>query len=56
MGQIGDDTSGTNRLLPVAVNNSVVLSGKSIIQLSSGGYYTCVIANDSNSYCWGDNL
>jgi alpha-tubulin suppressor-like RCC1 family protein len=44
-----------NRLLPVAVNNSGVLSGKSILQISSGGWHTCVIANDSNSYCWGFN-
>jgi alpha-tubulin suppressor-like RCC1 family protein len=45
----------TNRLLPVAVNNSGILSGKSILQISTGYGHTCVIANDSNSYCWGYN-
>jgi alpha-tubulin suppressor-like RCC1 family protein len=53
-GQIGDGTT-TNRLLPVAVNNSDVLLGKSILQINSGGYHTCIIANDSNLYCWGRN-
>jgi alpha-tubulin suppressor-like RCC1 family protein len=54
-GQIGDGTSGTDGLFPVTVDNSGVLSGKKIIQISSGNYHTCVIANDSNSYCWGSN-
>jgi alpha-tubulin suppressor-like RCC1 family protein len=54
-GQIGDGTLGTNRLLPVAVNNLGSLSGKSIIQITAGSFHTCVIANDSNSYCWGRN-
>jgi alpha-tubulin suppressor-like RCC1 family protein len=53
-GQIGDGTL-TKRLSPVAVNNSGVLFGKSIIKISCGSYHTCAIANDSNSYCWGSN-
>jgi alpha-tubulin suppressor-like RCC1 family protein len=47
--------SNTNRILPVSVDTSGVLSGKSIIQITAGGSHTCVIANDSNSYCWGNN-
>jgi alpha-tubulin suppressor-like RCC1 family protein len=54
-GQIGDGTSGTNRLLPIAVNTSGVLSGKRILQISVGFCHTCVIADDENSYCWGYN-
>jgi alpha-tubulin suppressor-like RCC1 family protein len=53
-GQIGDGST-TNRPLPVAVSTSGVLSGKSILQITAGEYHTCAIANDSNSYCWGDN-
>jgi alpha-tubulin suppressor-like RCC1 family protein len=53
-GQIGDG-SYTNRPLPVAVSTSGVLSGKSILQITAGNGHTCVIANDSNSYCWGWN-
>jgi alpha-tubulin suppressor-like RCC1 family protein len=51
-GQIGDGTNVTNRLFSVAVNNLGALLGKSIIQISSGVYHSCVIANDGNSYCW----
>jgi alpha-tubulin suppressor-like RCC1 family protein len=43
-------------LIPVAVSNLGVLSGKSILQINSGGSHTCVIANDSNAYCWGFNV
>jgi alpha-tubulin suppressor-like RCC1 family protein len=53
-GQIGDGST-TNRPLPVAVSTSVVLSGKSILQIAASAGHTCVIANDSNSYCWGLN-
>jgi alpha-tubulin suppressor-like RCC1 family protein len=53
-GQLGDGTT-TNRLLPVSVNNTGVLLGKSIFQINSGYSYVCVIANDSNSFCWGRN-
>jgi alpha-tubulin suppressor-like RCC1 family protein len=53
-GQIGDGTK-TSTSLPVKVNTSGVLSGKSILQITSGDNYNCVIANDSNSYCWGRN-
>jgi alpha-tubulin suppressor-like RCC1 family protein len=42
-------------LLPVAVDVSGVLSGKSILQISLGEYHTCVIANDLKAYCWGYN-
>jgi alpha-tubulin suppressor-like RCC1 family protein len=45
----------SNKISPVAVNNSGILYGKKIIQISCGGTHTCVIANDSNSYCWGKN-
>jgi alpha-tubulin suppressor-like RCC1 family protein len=54
IGQLGDGTSGINAF-SVAVNNSGVLSGKNILKISCGKYHTCVIANDSNSYCWGNN-
>jgi hypothetical protein len=47
-GQIGDGGSlGTTRSSHVAVSTSGVLSGKSILQITGGGYFhTCVIAND----------
>jgi alpha-tubulin suppressor-like RCC1 family protein len=57
-GQIGDNTSGTDRLAPVAVNtaNGVsALYGKTVKSIVAGFYHTCAIASDSNAYCWGDN-
>jgi hypothetical protein len=53
-GQIGDGSYST-RSLPVSVSTSGKLSGKSILQITAGLGNTCVIANDSNSYCWGNN-
>jgi alpha-tubulin suppressor-like RCC1 family protein len=53
-GQIGDGTT-INRFFPVSINTSGVLSGKKIIQITTGDYHTCIIANDLNSYCWGKN-
>jgi alpha-tubulin suppressor-like RCC1 family protein len=49
------DGTTINRFLPVAVSTSGVLSEKSILQITAGYLHTCVIANDSNSYCWGWN-
>ena len=54
-GQIGDGTSGTNILSPVAVYNLGVLNGKNIKQISCGTAHTCVVASDLKSYCWGNN-
>jgi alpha-tubulin suppressor-like RCC1 family protein len=50
-GQLGN---GTNVLAsaPVAVDNSGVLAGKTVSSISSGGYFTCAIAN-SSALCWG---
>jgi alpha-tubulin suppressor-like RCC1 family protein len=53
-GQIGDGTT-TNRLLPVAVNNTEILNGKNILEICVGVYHTCAIANDGKAYCWGNN-
>lgn len=39
---------------PVAVTTSGVLSGKVITKLSTGGDFSCVIA-DNAPYCWGNN-
>jgi alpha-tubulin suppressor-like RCC1 family protein len=54
-GQIGDGTSGNNRLIPVEVSTSGVLNGKNVIYISAGGSRTCVILNDLKVYCWGYN-
>jgi alpha-tubulin suppressor-like RCC1 family protein len=56
-GQLGDNqVCGTgNCLVPVAVNTTGVLSGKTVTAISAGGLHTCAIASDNLAYCWGDN-
>ncbi len=55
-GQLGNN-SVTRSLVPVAVDTSGVLSGKTVLSISAGGYaHVCVIASDNNAYCWGYNV
>ncbi|PID33443.1 hypothetical protein CR969_00700 [Candidatus Saccharibacteria bacterium] len=57
-GQLGDNSiAGWNReaLVPVAVDHSGVLAGKTIKKISSKGYHVCAIASDDKLYCWGYN-
>jgi alpha-tubulin suppressor-like RCC1 family protein len=56
-GNLGDNTTNQS-LIPVAVDRSGALNGKTIKSISSGqlfsGYYhSCAIATDNKSYCWG---
>lgn len=59
-GQLGNNSTTTS-LIPVAVDTSGVLAGKTVKKVSVGVYSVCVIAgneNDSNgdwAYCWGQN-
>ena len=53
-GGLGNNST-TNSRRPVAVSMSGVLAGKTIKQISSGAYRTCVIASDNQIYCWGRN-
>ena len=54
-GQLGNGTSATNNLLPVAVTTSGVLSGMELTQVSNGGGFTCALDNTGAAYCWGLN-
>ena len=38
---------------PVPVYTQDVLNGKTIKQITTGYYHTCVIASDNKDYCWG---
>lgn len=53
-GELGNNTQ-VNSLVPVAVDTTGVLAGKTITDISAGAYNTCVIANGL-PYCWGYNL
>lgn len=53
-GELGNNST-TGSSVPVAVNTSGVLAGKTIKQLAAGSGHTCAIASDDQTYCWGDN-
>jgi len=53
-GQLGDGST-TERLVPVAVDTSGVLAGKTVTGISAGGSHTCAVA-DGRAYCWGKKL
>jgi len=50
VGQIGDGTSGTNRLNPVFVNTT-----ESFFSMTRWGYHTCGILINRSVMCWGLN-
>lgn len=52
-GQLGNNST-SNSNVPVAVNTSGVLSGKTITAISAGVSHSCAIA-DGQVYCWGSN-
>jgi len=52
---LGNGASG-NSNVPVAVTTSGALAGKTVKQLVASDNNVCVIASDSNAYCWGSGL
>jgi alpha-tubulin suppressor-like RCC1 family protein len=53
-GQLGNNST-TQSNIPVAVDKTGALSGKSILAIATGTSHTCVVASDNNAYCWGLN-
>ena len=53
-GQLGNGSTADSRV-PVAVNMSGALVGKTIKQILAGGDHGCVVASDDKMYCWGLN-
>ncbi|NBQ33562.1 MAG: hypothetical protein EBU21_16700, partial [Proteobacteria bacterium] len=47
---VGDETSGTDRLVPVAVSG-----GLTFTTLVARNYHTCGLATGGTAYCWGGN-
>jgi alpha-tubulin suppressor-like RCC1 family protein len=52
-GPLGN-ASTTSSSMPVAVDTSGVLAGRSVTSISAGALHTCAVA-DGQAYCWGDN-
>ena len=53
-GQLGDGTT-TAHNVPTQMNTASLLSGKTIIQVSTGNYDTCVLTLDQITACSGHN-
>ena len=51
-GELGNGTT-TASLVPVAVDMTGVLAGKTIKSISAGYSSACAIASDDKAYCWG---
>lgn len=51
-GALGRGSTASSSV-PVAVDMSGVLSGKTIKQVAVGDWHTCAIASDGKAYCWG---
>ena len=53
-GELGDGNAAGSTV-PVAVNASGVLAGKTLTQIAGGGGFTCALDSDGAAYCWGLN-
>jgi alpha-tubulin suppressor-like RCC1 family protein len=51
-GQLGNGSTGDS-LVPVAVDTSGVLAGKTLAGISAGQSHVCVLDSDGKAYCWG---
>ena len=53
-GQLGDGTTNDSTV-PVPVDTSGVLAGKTLTQITVGVNHTCALDSTGSAYCWGDN-
>ncbi len=53
-GQIGDNST-INRLAPTPVEQAGALAGKTIVQITRGGFHTLALTSEGKVYAWGDN-
>ena len=51
-GRLGDGTTETRRV-PVAVDRTGALAGKSVVAIAAGQYHSLALASDGRVYAWG---
>ena len=54
-GQLGDGGAATDSPVPVAVDASGALAGRTLVQIDAGAAFVCAVATTGAAYCWGDN-
>ncbi|MGV3662890.1 MAG: choice-of-anchor D domain-containing protein [Prosthecobacter sp.] len=54
-GQLGNN-GPTQSTVPVAVNTSGVLSGKTLVSVAAGGFHSMALCSDGTLAAWGDNF
>jgi alpha-tubulin suppressor-like RCC1 family protein len=54
-GELGDGNTVASTV-PVAVDTSGVLAGKSLTQISAGQQHACALDTSGQAYCWGLNI
>lgn len=55
-GNLGNGVTGANSAIPVAVDTSGVLSGKTVADIISSNENSCVKTTDGLLYCWGEGV
>lgn len=55
-GELGDGDSVDHSSVPVAVDTSSVLAGKTIAKIAEGEEETCALDSTGKAYCWGINV
>lgn len=55
VGQLGDGTQVT-KTVPVQVDASGALAGKTVVAISAGGSHSMALTSDGMVYAWGDNF
>ena len=53
-GQLGDGSTAASGI-PVAVDTTSALAGKTLAQVSAGDGFTCALDTSGRAYCWGVN-
>ena len=54
-GQLGNNSTTTPSLVPVAVTTTGALSGVTLTQVSAGNAFACALGSTGVAYCWGYN-
>ena len=53
-GQLGDGSTAASGI-PVAVDTTGALAGKTLAEVSAGDGFTCALDTSGRAYCWGVN-